>query len=57
MARGVFHFAVFYRRLQDPQVLQKDLAAHEHQDQPAGKFCLSFIPQAEHMAYLYPNGR
>ena len=57
MARGVFHFAVFYRRLQDPQVLQKDLAAHEHQDQPAGKFCLSFIPQAEHMAHLYSDGR
>ena len=42
---------------QDPPVLQKDLAAHEHQDQPAGKFCLPFISQAKHMARLYSDGR
>ena len=36
MARGVFHFAVFYRRLQDPQVLQKNLSTQKDQDHTAG---------------------
>ena len=50
---------IFRRRIflpQDPQVLQKDLTSHEYQDQPPGKFCLSFIAQAEYMACLYSDG-
>src|SRR5699024_8355240 len=57
LASAPFFSPLIRFSLQDPQMLQQDLAADQHQDDAPCQLCLRLVPGPEYIAYFNTDKR